>query len=106
MQADGVKPDRDSYFLVMSACSKRGEARTALALLAEMTAGHHQGQMLEAGGGGRGRGGDGEGEGVGGELAPAPDLLVYGVVVKACAWGRRWRQAIRLLDEMSAAGGE
>ncbi|CAN0528455.1 unnamed protein product [Ectocarpus sp. 8 AP-2014] len=105
MQSDGVDPDRDSYFFVMSACSKRGEAKTALALLAEMEARRQQQQQQQqqqrAGGG---SGGYGEVKDENG--APAPDLLLYAVVMKACAWGKRWQQAIRLLDDMSAAGGE
>ena len=76
--------DRNSYFFAVSACSRRGEARTALELLAEMTSGQDKG-----GGGG-----------------PSPDLLLYAVTVKACAGGKAWRQALGLLDEMSAAGGE
>ena len=111
MQSDGVKPDRDSYFFVMSACSRRGEARTALALLKEMrsAAAHNtrqtqtQTQALLGPAGSSGEGGGG-GERVG--PPPVPDLLVYAVVVKACAWGKLWRQAVRLLDEMSAEGGE
>ncbi|CAN0490517.1 unnamed protein product, partial [Hapterophycus canaliculatus] len=82
MQSDGVKPDRDSFFFVVSACSKRGEAKTALMLLNEMT--QTEGAVGE----------DDEGE------SPAPDLLLYAVVMKACAWGKRWRQALRLLEEM------
>lgn len=101
MQSDGVDPDRDSYFFVMSACSKRGEAKTALALLAEMKARRQQQQQQRAGGG---AGGSGEEEDEDGALAP--DLLLYAVVMKACAWGKRWQQAVRLLDDMSAAGGE
>ncbi|CAM9219017.1 unnamed protein product, partial [Scytosiphon promiscuus] len=99
MQSDGVKPDRDSFFFVMSACSKHGEAKTALALLAEMTAAHRQQpkkkRRRQAGGV---VGGSDEG------VTPAPDLLLYAVAIKACAWGKRWRQALRLLDEMTAAG--
>lgn len=93
MRADGVVADRNSYFFAVSACSRRGEARTALELLAEMTAGQAK-EGGRAGGGGGGGGG------------PAPDLLLYAVTVKACAGGKSWRQALRVLDEMSAAGGE
>ncbi|CAM9887318.1 unnamed protein product, partial [Ectocarpus fasciculatus] len=99
MQSDGVDPDRDSYFFVMSACSKRGEAKTALALLSEMKAGRQQQQQQRAGGGGGGSGDEEDEDG-----APVPDLLLYAVVMKACAWGKRWQQAVRLLDDMSGAG--
>lgn len=81
MQSDGVTADRNSYFFTVSACSRRGEGRTAQKLLAEMRAGEAEG-------------------------GPAPDLLLFAVVVKACAKGKWWRQALLLLDEMSAAGGE
>lgn len=81
MQQDQVPPDRNSYFFVISACSQTGEARTALKLLGEM----RQGQV--SGG-------------------PEPDLLLYGVVIKACAGGRLWRQALQILEEMELAGGE
>lgn len=81
MQRDGVAADRNSYFFAVSACSRRGEARTAQELLAEMRAAQAEG-------------------------GPAPDLLLYAVAVKACAGGRSWRQALCLLEEMSTAGGE
>lgn len=81
MQRDGVAADRNSYFFAVSACSRRGEARTAQELLAEMRAAQAEG-------------------------GPAPDLLLYAVAVKACAGGRSWRQALHLLEEMSTAGGE
>lgn len=81
MQADGVAADRNSYFFAISACSRRGQARTALELLAEIKAS-------------RGEGG------------PAPDLLLYAVAIKACAGGRLWQEALDLLDEMDADGGE
>lgn len=73
--------DRNSYFFAVSACSRRGEARTAQQLIDEM-------REAQAGGG------------------PAPDLLLYAVAVKACAGSRSWWQALRLLEEMSVAGGE
>lgn len=81
MQKDGVAPDRNSYFFVISACSRRGEARTALNLLAEMRRGQANG-------------------------GPMLDLLLYGVAIKACAGGGYWRQALGLLEEMESAGGE
>lgn len=81
MLADGVAADRNSYFFVVSACSRRGEARTAQKILSEMRA-------EQANGG------------------PKPDLLLYSVVIKACAGGKAWRQAWRLLDEMVTSGGE
>lgn len=81
MQTDGVSANRNSYFFVISACSRRGEARTALEILAEMRTGQEKG-------------------------GPVPDLLLYAVAIKACAGGGFWRQALRLLGEMSAAGGE
>eukprot|EP00903_Cladosiphon_okamuranus_P008706 g8340.t1 len=102
MQSDGVKPDRGSYFFVMSACSRRGEARTALALLKEMRA-HHRRHTQRLYASEMGKGEEVE-VGAGGVGPPAPDLLVYAVVMKACAWGKLWRQALRLLDEMSAEG--
>lgn len=81
MQTDRVAPDRNSYFFVISACSRRGEASTAVELVGEM-------QRGQAGGG------------------PVPDLLLFSVAIKACAYGRRWQQAVRLLGDMESAGGE
>lgn len=81
MQADGVVADRNSYFYAISACSRHGQARAAQMLLQEM-------REREATGG------------------PPPDLMLYAVAIKACAGGKSWRHALRLLEEMRSIGGE